>query len=115
MAVDPGLVDLVTEALEPLGVVTSRNMMGGRTLYLDGTVFAIVADDALWFKADKVSDAQWDAAGAARFTYVMGEGRTGSMNYRRAPDGVYDDAEELRRWAGLAVEAGVRGPAKRKK
>ena len=78
------------------------------------TVFAIVDDEALWFKADKVSDAQWDRAGAARFTYSMGEGRTGGMNYRRAPDGVYDDVDELRRWAGLAVEAGVRGPKKRK-
>ena len=116
MAVDAELVAWVAEAMEPVGTVTHRAMMGGATLYLDGVVFAIADDDALWFKADKVSDAEWDAAGAARFTYSMGEGRTGSMNYRRAPDGVYDDAEELRRWAGLAVEAGVRGPrTKRKK
>jgi DNA transformation protein len=114
MAVDAGLVAWVAEAMEPVGTVTHRPMMGGATLYLDGTVFAIVDDDALWFKADKVSDAQWDAAGAARFTYEMGEGRTGSMNYRRAPDAVYDDAEELRRWAGLAAEAGVRGPKRKK-
>lgn len=114
MAVDAGLVAWVAEAMEPVGTVTHRAMMGGAMLYLDGTVFAIVDDDALWFKADKVSDAQWDAAGAARFTYKVGEGRTGSMNYRRAPDAVYDDAEELRRWAALAVEAGVRGPGKRK-
>jgi DNA transformation protein len=115
MAIDHGLVAWVAEAMEPVGTVSSRAMMGGAMLYLDGVVFAIVDDDALWFKADKVSDAEWDAAGAARFTYEMGEGRTGSMNYRRAPDAVYDDAEELRRCAGLAVEAGVRGPAKRKK
>ena len=115
MAVDAGLVAWVAEAMEPVGTVTHRAMMGGATLYCDGVVFAIVADDALWFKADKVSDAEWDAAGAARFTYSMGEGRTGSMNYRRAPDEVHDDAEELRRWAALAIEAGTRGPAKRKK
>ncbi|WP_375429143.1 hypothetical protein [uncultured Sphingomonas sp.] len=40
----------------------------------------------------------------------LSEGRTGSMNYRHAPDEIHDDAEELRRWAALAIEAGVRGP-----
>ena len=38
-------------------------MMGGATLYCDGTVFAILAFDELWFKADAESDAAWDAAG----------------------------------------------------
>ena len=37
------------------------------------------------------------------------------MNYRRAPDEVYDDAEELRRWAALALEAGARGPRPKRK
>ena len=113
MAVDRGLVAWVEEALAPLGRVTARAMMGGATLYLDGVVFAIVADDLLWFKADGVSDAIWDGEGCPRFTYTMGEGRTGTMNYRRAPDDCYDDADALRRWATLAVEAGGRAPARK--
>ncbi len=71
MAADVGLVAWVEEAMAPLGQVTGRAMMGGRTLYHDGTVFAIVAEDQLWFKADAVSDAWWDEAGAERFTYSM--------------------------------------------
>jgi DNA transformation protein and related proteins len=114
MSVNDGLIDWVAEALAPMGNVTRRAMMGGATLYLDGTVFAIVDDDALWFKADKVSDAEWDAAGCARFTFDMG-GKTGSMNYRRAPDDVYDDAEAMQRWAALAVAAGQRAPVKKRK
>lgn len=115
MAVDPGSVAWVEEALAPVGSVTKRAMMGGATLYLDGTVFAIVADDLLWFKADATSDPVWDVAGCVRFTYAMGEGRTGTMNYRRAPDDVYDDADALREWALLGVAAGLRAPVKRKK
>ena len=113
MSVDEGLLAWIQESLEPLGRVTSRAMMGGATLYLDGTIFAIVALDALWFKGDAASDAQWDAAGCARFTFEMGEGRTGTMNYRRAPDDVHDDADELRRWASLGLEAARRAPAKK--
>ncbi len=44
----------------------------------------------------------------------MSEGRVESMNYRRAPDEVYDDADELRRWASLGLAAGQRAPRKAK-
>ena len=112
MAADQGLVDWVTEAMEPVGRVTKRAMMGGATLYCDGIIFAIVASGGgLWLKADAESDAIWDEAGCERFTYDM-NGKPGSMNYRRAPDDVYDDADELRRWAALALEAGRRAPKK---
>jgi DNA transformation protein and related proteins len=112
MSIDEGLAAWVEEALEPLGRVTKRPMMGGATLYIDGTVFAILADGDLWFKADALSDAEWDSADCERFTFTMG-GKTGTMNYRRAPADVHDDAESMRRWAGLAVEAGLRAPRKK--
>jgi DNA transformation protein len=116
MSIDQGLIDWIGEALAPLGIVTQRRMMGGATLYLDGTVFAIISSGSeLWFKADAVSDAIWDKADCPRFTYEMGEGRTGTMNYRRAPEDVYDDADAMRHWARIAVEAGTRGPRKKGK
>lgn len=115
MAVDQGLVDWVREALAPLGSVTMRRMMGGATLYLDGTIFALTGDDGLWFKADAESDAAWDAADCPRLTYAMAN-RTASMNYRRAPADVYDDPDAMRESAALAVAAGLRAPpAVRKK
>jgi DNA transformation protein len=112
---DDGLIDWLGEALAPLGSLTHRRMMGGRTLYLDGIVFAIIDEGELWLKADPASDALWDAAGCARFTYAMGEGRSGTMNYRSAPADCYDDGDALRHWAALALDAGRRGPARKKK
>lgn len=113
MAVDASLIAWVDDALAPLGTLSKRAMMGGATLYLDGTIFGIVVDDQLWFKADAASDAIWDDAGCPRFTYQMGEGREGSMNYRRAPDDVYDDADAMREWAAIAIAAGQRAPARK--
>jgi DNA transformation protein len=107
------LIDWLADELTDLGHLSHRPMMGGQTLYLDGTVFAIIADGELWFKADAASDASWDGAGCPRFTYTMGEGRTGTMNYRRAPDDVHDDSDALHRWAMLALAAGRRAPAKK--
>jgi DNA transformation protein len=114
MSFDENLYAWVQEALEPLGSVTMRRMMGGAMLYLDGTVFGILDEGEVWFKSDAESDAAWDAAGAERFTYSMGDGRTGSMNYRRAPTDAYDDPDIMRLWARLGLEAGVRGAAKKK-
>ena len=114
MSVDEGLVAWVEEALEPLGRVTMRRMMGGGTLYLDGIVFAITDDGELYFKADSETDAVWDAEGCERFSMTFNDGRVGTMNYRRAPSGVYDDAEAMQRWARLAIEAGLRAAAKKK-
>lgn len=115
MAADAALVDWVAEALEPVGRVTARSMMGGATLYLDGTIFAIVGSEgSLWLKADAESDAVWDEAGCPRFTHDFGDGKVGSMNYRRAPDDCYDDADALRHWAAVAVAAGERAAARKK-
>lgn len=113
MAFDQGLVDWVAEALAPVGTMTLRRMMGGATLYCDGTIFAIVDDDQLWFKADGQSDAIWDEAGCVRFVVDMGEKGPMAMNYRRAPDDVYDDADAMRHWAAIAIAAGQRAPVRK--
>jgi DNA transformation protein and related proteins len=114
MSVDEGLFAWVEEALAPLGTVTMRKMMGGATLYLDGTVFAILSGDEIWFKSDAEADAVWDAGGCERFSVTFKDGRVDTMNYRRGPLDVYDDPEAMQRWASLAVEAGLRAAAKKK-
>jgi DNA transformation protein len=114
MSVDEGLFAWVEEALAPLGTVTMRKMMGGATLYLDGVVFAILYESEIWFKSDAASDAVWDAEGCERFSVTFKDGRVDTMNYRRAPQDVYDDSDAMRHWAAPAIEAGIRGAAKRK-
>ena len=89
-------------------------MRGAAVLYLDGIVFAVLDEEAVWFKGDAESAAAWDEAGCERFTFTSKDGRVETMNYRRAPADVYDDAEAMQRWAALAVEAGLRGAAKKR-
>ena len=115
MAFDEGLYAWVQEGLGPLGRVSMRRMMGGATLYLDGTVFAILDEDQVWFKADAESDAIWDAEGCVRFAVTFKDGRVDTMNYRRAPDQVYDDADEMQHWTRLAAAAGRRSAVKKRR
>ena len=115
MSIDEGLLAWTEEALEPMGRVSMRKMMGGATLYLDGVIFAILVDGELWFKADAESDGIWDSLGAEKFSVTFKDGKVDQMNYRRAPAEVYDDAEAMQLWAALAVEAGARRPVKKRK
>ena len=114
MSFDEGLFAWVEDALEPIGAVTLRKMMGGATLYLDGIIFAILFEDGIWLKSDAESDAVWDSEGCERFAFTMKDGKVESMNYRRAPADAYDDPEAMQHWARLAVEAGLRAAARKK-
>ncbi|MEM8695680.1 MAG: TfoX/Sxy family protein [Pseudomonadota bacterium] len=113
MSVDEGLVDWVAECLEPMGAVTMRKMMGGAVLYCEGTVFALVAEDDLYFKSDAINADTFEAAGLAKFEFTGKNGKIATMNYRRAPLDVYDDPDAMRQWARLGIEAGDRAPRKK--
>ena len=114
MSIDEGLYAWIEEALEPMGNVSMRKMMGGATLYLDGTIFGIMVDGELWLKSDAEADAIWDTVSTERFTVAFKDGSIDQMNYRRAPSDVYDDADELQRWVSVSVEAGRRRVVKKR-
>jgi len=116
MSSNDSLVEWVREALEGVGALTQRNMFGGVALYLDGRIFGMIADDALWFKCDAESAPLWDAADCPLFTYDFGDGKmSGTMNYRRVPEDAYDDCDVLRHWATIGHAAALRAPAKKMK
>jgi DNA transformation protein len=79
MAIDEGLLAWVEEALEPMGRVSMRKMMGGATLYLDGIIFAIMVDGELWLKSDAEADPVWDAVSPERFAVTFRDGTVDSM------------------------------------
>lgn len=114
MSIDEGLYAWLEEALEPIGRLSLRKMMGGATLYLDGTIFAIMVDGELWLKSDAEADAIWDTVSTERFTVTFRDGTIDRMNYRRAPSDVYDDAEELQRWVRVSLAAGRRRVVKKR-
>jgi DNA transformation protein len=114
MPIDEGLYAWLEEALEPMGRLSLRKMMGGATLYLDGTIFGIMVDGELWLKSDAEADPIWDAVSRERFTVAFKDGSMDQMNYRRAPSDVYDDADELQRWVSVSLEAGRRRVVKKR-
>jgi DNA transformation protein and related proteins len=92
---------------EPFGPVTVRRMFGGSGIYAEGLCFAIEAGGDVYIKADALSQPSFSTAGSAPFIYEA-KGRRTSMAYWRLPEIAHDEADELRRWAGLGLEAARR-------
>jgi DNA transformation protein and related proteins len=114
MAIDEALYAWLEDALAPMGGLSLRKMMGGATLYLDGTIFGIMVDGELWLKSDAEADPVWDTVSTERFTVTFKDGSIDQMNYRRAPSDVYDDADELQRWVSVSLAAGRRRVVKKR-
>ena len=104
-------VGFVAEQLSALGAIVTRPMMGGRTLYCGGVVFALIAAGELHLKADRANRALFADQGWPAFQ--PDPDAPGTMSYYRVPAGVLENREELARWAGEALAAGRRAQTKK--
>lgn len=104
--------EFALEQLAPLGTITARNMMGGKTLYCDGTIFALIGHGAVYLKADDENRPLFEARGWPAFQPDPNE--PGTMSYYLVPADVLENRDELARWAAGAVEAGRRAASKKK-
>lgn len=100
--------DYLVELLEPLGRVKPRRMFGGFGLYLDGLMFALIADDTLYLKADAENRDAFTARQMPPFVYQR-QGKTVTIAYHAAPAEALEDAEVLLELARLAFAAALRG------
>ena len=103
-------LDFVAEWLAPLGSIVARSMMGGHILYCSGTVFALIAHNTLYLKADAETRPRFEALGLKPFCPFEGKG---SMSYYQPPPEFFEDADSMLEWGRAAVGAGLR--AKKKK
>lgn len=100
----------VTDLMASWAAVTPRTMFGGFGIFRDGTMFAIVADDTLYLKADASTRARFAATGSQPFVYA-GKNRIITMSYWRAPDECLDSPPAMRLWCTLAWDAALRANA----
>lgn len=100
-------VDFVVESLVPLGGVSARRMFGGHGVFKDGLMFALIADDRLYFKVDDHDRPAYQAAGLDPFTYLE-RGKPMALSYHEAPPEGFDDGDVMCAWAKKAYGAALR-------
>ena len=109
-----GYLEFIREQLAVVGPVVVRRMFGGAGVFLDGTMFALIADETLYFKADDTTVARFEVEDLPPFTYQAANGKRSVMSYWRAPERVYDDPDEMKECAEAAVRVAQTAAAKKK-
>jgi iron-sulfur cluster assembly protein len=106
--------DDIGEMFSAFGQVDVRRMFGGAGLFAEGIMFALVIRGVIYLKADEHNAPNFEREGLAPFTYATGHGTRSVMSYRRMPDRLYDDPEELAAWARDALAAARRAGSRKK-
>src|SRR3954462_10623722 len=111
MGVTPSLRSFV---LEQLGRTTpgirGRSMFGGIGVYAADLFFALIVDDALYFKVDGQTRPEFEQRGMRPFQPYGEEGEV--MQYYEVPPDVLEDPEVLRHWVEAAIAVARRARAR---
>ncbi|MGI9406304.1 MAG: TfoX/Sxy family protein [Hyphomicrobiaceae bacterium] len=111
MAVSSEYKEFIADQLSGLGEVTVRNMFGGAGVYHAGVMFALIADEVFYLKADATTTPDFEAEGCGPFTYD-GKGKPVRMSYWECPERLFDDPDEMETWARVAFEVACKGKKK---
>ena len=115
MALSENFQSFAAEQLAALGPIQIKRMFGGAAAYFDGLIFALLDNDAIYFKVDEATKARFAAEGMGPLTYPSKNGVMTMDRYHRCPDRLFDEPEELLEWAREAVRVAKRDPPKAKK
>jgi DNA transformation protein len=100
-------VDNLEEVLASFGPIRTKRMFGGYGVYHDDLMFGLVADDVLYLKADENSSDAFRQCGLPQFEYEKA-GKKTKMSYYMAPEEIFDDPLQAKKWAVRAFEAALR-------
>ena len=101
------LVDHVLELLAPMGEVSARRMFGGHGFFRKGVMFALEADDVLYFKVDDLTRPEFDKRDLTPFEYAR-SGDSITLSYRMAPEEAMNSSTGMCNWAENAYQAAIR-------
>jgi DNA transformation protein len=109
-------VDSLLELLSPLGEVTAHRMFGGYGIYKDGMMFGLVAEDHFYIRTDDENKDAFIAKGCEPFVFGERNGKAIVSKYYEPPEQAFTNAQKMKPWAMLGIEASVRNvkPGKKK-
>ena len=104
------LVTYIVDLMYSMGPVYAKAMFGGHGIYLEGLMFALVADSVLYLKSDEELENEFKEKGLEAFTYNK-KGKEYKMSYYQAPEEALEDSEVMRLWASKAYDVALKAAA----
>ena len=100
--------DFLIDLFADFGPVAIRRMFSGFGISADGINFALALRSGLYFRVDEQTIPQFEAEGSRPFSYQT-RAKTVTVNsYWELPARLFDDSDELARWARAALAAAQR-------
>jgi DNA transformation protein len=111
MSVSPSFRTFVLEQLgRGVQGIRGKTMFGGVGIYAGELFFALIAEDALYFKVDDSNRSDFEARGMSAFRPYREHDEV--MSYYQVPGELLEAPEELGVWAEKAVEVARRSTAR---
>jgi DNA transformation protein len=98
---------VVNDLLSGMEGVRARAMFGGHGIYKGDTMFAIIADDELYYKVDGSNRRDFESFGSEPFRYTVRGKKPVTMSYWKLPAEILDDRERLAEWTEKAVRVAI--------
>jgi DNA transformation protein len=103
----PEYLNFIMDKLSPIGDIRSRAMFGGYGIFYDGSMFALISEDTLYFKVDESNRNMYEKAQSKPFPH--------GISYWEVPTEVLEENSKLRDWANLSIGIARSVPKKRRK
>lgn len=100
-------IENLSDVFALFGAIEAKRMFGGYGVYHDSLMFALVADDMLYLKADENTVGSFVELGLQPFEYEK-NGKRMRMSYYAAPEEIFDNPEQAKEWADRAYEVALR-------
>lgn len=106
MPVSDEFLEYVMDQIDDMGPITSRRMFGGAGIFLHGKMFALLADDVLYLKANDGNRERFLSAACKQFQ--PWPDKPAVMPYWEVPTEVLEDRDLLAEWAAGSLEAALK-------
>lgn len=101
-------VEEVLHLLQSTEAISARRMFGGHGIFHNGRMFALIADNELYLKADPQTVEFYVANDLPPFSYSKADGKKYTLSYYLAPESIFEDSEQCQTWAERAQQAAAR-------
>jgi len=107
MKASPEYLNFIMDKLSPIGGIRSRAMFGGYGIFYEGSMFALIAEDTLYFKVNESNRAMYKKAQSKPFPH--------GISYWEVPTEVIEENSKLLDWANLSIGIAQKIAKKRSK
>ena len=115
MALTAAFKDYLAELLGPIGKFSTKRVFGLDGIMADGVLLGFVIDERIHFRTDEETVDAYRKGGGKPYTFTKRTGEFIVTSYYSLPDHLYDEPDELVRWATRARLAALKSPSAMKR